>query len=220
MLQLPSRVTEIRVGVVRKQLGLSFLGERRDATENMTTGDIRIEGLDRSVCFIVFLIGICRLIDALNRLGTNSAITTRGEPSQHLVMQKYMTTLTKLDVLRLRLNADVIEGSDVFQFIVRGDLVNHNKLEDHAELVKLVYKLTGLPAGAVKDVIWISQFRQDSFLNFIAFLGGLTMWLRPNIRMVDNFGEGRVFVVGDAAHVHSPAGGQVSCSGCIVVYRC
>ncbi|KAH9913060.1 monooxygenase [Fomitopsis serialis] len=31
---------------------------------------------------------------------------------------------------------------------------------------------------------------------------------RPNIRMVDKFGEGRVFVAGDAAHVHSPAGGQ------------
>ncbi|KZT68268.1 monooxygenase [Daedalea quercina L-15889] len=31
---------------------------------------------------------------------------------------------------------------------------------------------------------------------------------RPNIRMVDTFGKGRVFVAGDAAHVHSPAGGQ------------
>ncbi|KAL1701600.1 FAD binding domain-containing protein [Schizophyllum commune] len=31
---------------------------------------------------------------------------------------------------------------------------------------------------------------------------------RPNIRMVDKFGEGRVFIVGDAAHTHSPTGGQ------------
>ncbi|PSR72697.1 hypothetical protein PHLCEN_2v11392 [Hermanssonia centrifuga] len=40
---------------------------------------------------------------------------------------------------------------------------------------------------------------------------GKTTWLseyRPNIRMVNKFGEGRVYVVGDAAHVHSPAGGQ------------
>ncbi|ESK84498.1 putative monooxygenase [Moniliophthora roreri MCA 2997] len=36
---------------------------------------------------------------------------------------------------------------------------------------------------------------------------------RPNIRMVDKFGEGRVFVVGDAAHVHSPTGGQGLNSG-------
>ncbi|KAI5887200.1 uncharacterized protein SCHCODRAFT_02515850 [Schizophyllum commune H4-8] len=33
-------------------------------------------------------------------------------------------------------------------------------------------------------------------------------WWRPNIRMVDSFGEGRVFVAGDAAHTHSPTGGQ------------
>jgi 2-polyprenyl-6-methoxyphenol hydroxylase-like FAD-dependent oxidoreductase len=31
---------------------------------------------------------------------------------------------------------------------------------------------------------------------------------RPNIRMVDRFRVGRVFLAGDAAHVHSPAGGQ------------
>ncbi|KAL1736127.1 FAD binding domain-containing protein [Schizophyllum commune] len=38
-------------------------------------------------------------------------------------------------------------------------------------------------------------------------------WYRPNIRMVDRFGEGRVFVAGDAAHTHSPAGGQGMNSG-------
>jgi 2-polyprenyl-6-methoxyphenol hydroxylase-like FAD-dependent oxidoreductase len=33
--------------------------------------------------------------------------------------------------------------------------------------------------------------------------------LRPNIRMVDTFGKGgRIFVAGDAAHTHSPTGGQ------------
>ncbi|KAK1235441.1 hypothetical protein PQX77_001330, partial [Marasmius sp. AFHP31] len=35
----------------------------------------------------------------------------------------------------------------------------------------------------------------------------------PNIRMVDKFGQGRVFVCGDAAHVHSPTGGQGMNSG-------
>jgi hypothetical protein len=35
----------------------------------------------------------------------------------------------------------------------------------------------------------------------------LSLW-RPNIRMVDRYRTGRIFLAGDAAHVHSAAGGQ------------
>lgn len=35
----------------------------------------------------------------------------------------------------------------------------------------------------------------------------ITIW-RPNIRMVDHYRDGRVLLAGDAAHVHSAAGGQ------------
>ncbi|KIK54367.1 hypothetical protein GYMLUDRAFT_77093 [Collybiopsis luxurians FD-317 M1] len=41
---------------------------------------------------------------------------------------------------------------------------------------------------------------------------GATIW-RPNIRMVNKLGEGRVYIAGDAAHVHSPTGGQGLNSG-------
>jgi 2-polyprenyl-6-methoxyphenol hydroxylase-like FAD-dependent oxidoreductase len=34
-----------------------------------------------------------------------------------------------------------------------------------------------------------------------------TLW-RANIRLVDHYRSGRVFLAGDAAHIHSPAGGQ------------
>jgi 2-polyprenyl-6-methoxyphenol hydroxylase-like FAD-dependent oxidoreductase len=37
--------------------------------------------------------------------------------------------------------------------------------------------------------------------------GWMSMW-RANVRMVDRYRAGRVMLAGDAAHVHSPAGGQ------------
>jgi 2-polyprenyl-6-methoxyphenol hydroxylase-like FAD-dependent oxidoreductase len=38
-------------------------------------------------------------------------------------------------------------------------------------------------------------------------LGWMSLW-RANVRMVNRYRAGRVFLAGDAAHVHSPAGGQ------------
>jgi len=40
-------------GAVRKQLGLSFLGETSE--QRMLTGDIKVEGLISEVCFLVLL---------------------------------------------------------------------------------------------------------------------------------------------------------------------
>ncbi|WP_128382488.1 FAD-dependent oxidoreductase [Streptomyces cavernae] len=54
---------------------------------------------------------------------------------------------------------------------------------------KLVATRTHLPADAVTEVRWASDFR-------------------PRAAMADRFRAGRVFLSGDAAHVHSPAGGQ------------
>ncbi|MEW2569542.1 FAD-dependent oxidoreductase [Streptomyces sp. NPDC047070] len=54
---------------------------------------------------------------------------------------------------------------------------------------KLVATRTHLSADAVTEVRWASEFR-------------------PRAAMADRFRDGRVFLAGDAAHVHSPAGGQ------------
>ncbi|MEV4614251.1 FAD-dependent monooxygenase [Kitasatospora sp. NPDC049258] len=54
---------------------------------------------------------------------------------------------------------------------------------------RTVAERTGLPAGAVTEVRWSSVFRARAAL-------------------ADRFRSGRVFLAGDAAHIHSPAGGQ------------
>ncbi|MFD5750092.1 FAD-dependent monooxygenase [Streptomyces sp. NPDC127033] len=58
-----------------------------------------------------------------------------------------------------------------------------------AAVRQLVAAGTHLAASEVTEVVWASEFRVRTAL-------------------ADRFGEGRVFLAGDAAHLHSPAGGQ------------
>ena len=46
--------------------------------------------------------------------------------------------------------------------------------------------------------------REDIVLSEVTWM---SLW-RANVRMVDRYRSGRLFLAGDAAHVHSPAGGQ------------
>ena len=54
---------------------------------------------------------------------------------------------------------------------------------------RLLAERTGRGDIPVRDPVWLSDFR-------------------INCRMVDHFRAGRVFVAGDAAHIHSPTGGH------------
>ncbi|EGN99607.1 hypothetical protein SERLA73DRAFT_179694 [Serpula lacrymans var. lacrymans S7.3] len=135
-------------GVVRKQLGLTFLGETKEDVR-LITGDIRIGGLDREHWHI------------FGELGKNG--------------------------VALRPTEEV--GPNGFQFIITGPNVGFAKIQSSEEEV-YKYIASLIPTELTfEELIWISEFR-------------------ANIRMVNKFGEGRVFVSGDAAHVHSPAGGQ------------
>jgi 2-polyprenyl-6-methoxyphenol hydroxylase-like FAD-dependent oxidoreductase len=77
-----------------------------------------------------------------------------------------------------------LPGTDLFQFQAAGD--GTPSLELYREIVR---ERTGLDDVVVHDATWMSVYR-------------------TNIRMVDRFRVGRVFLAGDAAHVHSPAGAQ------------
>lgn len=75
------------------------------------------------------------------------------------------------------------------------------------------FQLTApLPAGAVPDlsfetfrqIVTEGTGRRDVVLREVSWASVY----RVNIRMVDRYRVGRAFLAGDAAHVHSPAGGQ------------
>jgi 2-polyprenyl-6-methoxyphenol hydroxylase-like FAD-dependent oxidoreductase len=57
------------------------------------------------------------------------------------------------------------------------------------ELFQRLFDERGLPGVRLHDATWMSDFS-------------------PRVAMVDRYRVGHVFVAGDAAHVHSPAGGQ------------
>ncbi|ONI72064.1 3-(3-hydroxyphenyl)propionate hydroxylase [Kribbella sp. ALI-6-A] len=80
-----------------------------------------------------------------------------------------------------------LSGGDQFQFATRLD---DDQLEPTLEtLQELVDRFAGPGVAKLRDLTWS------------------TIW-RPNIRLAERFREGRVFLAGDAAHVHPPTGGQ------------
>ncbi|KAG1821882.1 FAD binding domain-containing protein [Suillus subaureus] len=138
--------------VVRKQLGLTFLGETRDDIR-IVTGDIRLKG-----------IGLDRA--RWHRFGN---FNERG--------------------LSLRPTDEV--GEDGWHFFLFGHELDLTKIAKSEELVFETITSLIPTEMTFSKVVWMGDFR-------------------ANIRMVDKFSEGRVFVAGDAAH---PMGSQGLNSG-------
>ncbi|KAJ6511513.1 FAD binding domain-containing protein [Mycena vitilis] len=134
--------------VVRKQLGLSFLGETR--AEHIALGDIVVEeGVDLSLWHM-------------------------------------WNVPPKLMVLRS--NGDTKSKTFMFAYSGRPEHLA-DKTITREEFIEEFYATTKRPDIKFGPTTWLSNWR-------------------PNMRMVDSLGSGRVFIAGDAAHCHSPTGGQ------------
>ncbi|KAJ6618766.1 FAD binding domain-containing protein [Mycena sp. CBHHK59/15] len=134
--------------VVRKQLGLTFLGETKE-DQHLALGDIVVEeGVE---------LGIWHIWQLPTRL-----MALRGAGST----------------------------SKVFMFAYTGRPAHvAEKAPTREEFIEDFYAYTGRRDVKFGEATWLSNYR-------------------PNMRMVDSFGKGRVFIAGDAAHCHSPTGGQ------------
>ncbi|MER5754813.1 FAD-dependent monooxygenase [Streptomyces sp. NPDC002088] len=81
-----------------------------------------------------------------------------------------------------------LAGTEDFQLVARFPAGTDPDLSPEG-IRKLVGDRTHLAPEEVTEVGWASDFR-------------------PRAALADRFREGRVFLAGDAAHIHSPAGGQ------------
>jgi 2-polyprenyl-6-methoxyphenol hydroxylase-like FAD-dependent oxidoreductase len=77
---------------------------------------------------------------------------------------------------------------DQFQWMIRLDPEETPPLGDD-QITQCIRARTGNKKLSVHDVTWRSVFR-------------------PNVRLAESYRNGRVFLIGDAAHVHTPAGAQ------------
>ncbi|KAJ7465745.1 FAD binding domain-containing protein [Mycena galericulata] len=80
-----------------------------------------------------------------------------------------------------------ISTSKVFMFAITG--LPEQKTLTREEFIEEFYALTKRPDIKFGKATWLTNYR-------------------PNMRMVNKMREGRVFIAGDAAHCHSPTGGQ------------
>nr|GAT45162.1 predicted protein [Mycena chlorophos] len=135
--------------IVRKALGLSFLGETQEDAE-MAVGDIEVHGVDPK---------FWHMWSAPPR----TIVLRSSHPASNVFMLAYIG--------------------------IQGDIAPTGLTRD--EFLNAFYEVTKLKREDVTfgEATWMSRYR-------------------PNIRMVDRMRVGRVFVAGDAAHCHSPAGGQ------------
>ncbi|GJJ14506.1 hypothetical protein Clacol_008770 [Clathrus columnatus] len=135
-------------GTSRKLLGLTFLGETRDA-DGMVWGDVEIEGLHP---------------------GYNQPLSHTKDINS-IMIRPFAPGSKKFHVGIIGQNFDPIEET------------NPDKANE------FIRRQTGIEGLSFGKWSWISYYK-------------------PNMRVVNKFQAGRVFIVGDAAHVHSPSGGQ------------
>lgn len=130
------------------------------------------------------------------RTALGAAFTGTADETQAALLGDVEVTGLRPDRLHIRLDAErgilqlcPFTGVTAWQFIASRPEWGGNPPEPSLETFRrIVADTTGLPKVRLDNPTWLSTYR-------------------VNVRMVDRLRWGRVFLAGDAAHVHPPAAG-------------
>lgn len=89
------------------------------------------------------------------------------------------------------------EYKGLFNFAVLGPNIPHAELaSDREALLKTFRTITGRSDLKFGEITWVSHFRLADTVRKVEAAFSRLFTDSPNIRMVNKFGEGRVFVAG------------------------
>ena len=199
-MNIPWQRTHRILGIVRKLLGLEFLGETRDKM-HVLIGDIEIEGLDNAVSLQYSNRSVKILRAHFRSIGTSSERYRTIGANYPLVFSSFEFHLLNC------YNSVMLRPTDRFKenifFLMCAGLTFdiEKALEDHDYIAKHIHDITKRPNLKIGRMESLANYRFAipalTELTFSFVINRCPLcFTRPNIRMVSTFQQGRIFVAG------------------------
>jgi 2-polyprenyl-6-methoxyphenol hydroxylase-like FAD-dependent oxidoreductase len=195
-LLLPQATTEALLAERALELGVTIRRGHFVETAEPRADDVVLEGRNGGTSFRAFARYAVGADGARSVMRRAAGIDFAGHPAQHA----FMLAEVVLDVPPMQPLVTIVNEAGALLVAPLGDGVHHRVVVDAPLTVALSepVSLIDLAASAARvsgidyrprDPIWLTRFTDET-------------------RLAERYRKGRIFLAGDAAHIHAPMGGQ------------